>query len=179
MGLSGETDCLPLWSETKMSNTAAVVLPILTLLVHTTVGETIAHLYRPGLDGRPTYAHGEENPLERGESVGIGVYINTHSSDDQLNLAKRHFLDQPMQFPFGKPDLLFDQPGREGSGEVDQENLKVGSDHLDGDYHHLFYEGSLEAPEYFEEYFDEGFALDYEYPQANYEDQGVQDEEQV
>ena len=27
-------------------------------------GETIAHLYRPGLDGRPTYAHGEENPLE-------------------------------------------------------------------------------------------------------------------
>ena len=27
-------------------------------------GETIAHLYRPGLDGRPTYAQGEENPLE-------------------------------------------------------------------------------------------------------------------
>ena len=27
-------------------------------------GETIAHLYRPGLDGRPTYSHGEENPLE-------------------------------------------------------------------------------------------------------------------
>ena len=87
-----------------MSNAAAVVLPILTLLVHTTVGmycisrnlrwapmigsydalvckrsgqfmmielklkskagETIAHLYRPGLDGRPTYSHGEENPLE-------------------------------------------------------------------------------------------------------------------
>ena len=97
---------------------------------------------------------------------------------DQV-IARRHFLDQPLEFPFGKPDLLFDQPGREGSGEVDQEDVKEGSDHLDGDYHHLFYEGSLEAPEYFEDYFDEGFALDYEYPQANYEDQSVQDEEQV
>ena len=87
-----------------MNNAAAFVLPIHTLLVHTTVGmycissnlrwapmigsydalvckrsgqlkmidesskskagETIAHLYRPGLDGRPTYSHGEENPLE-------------------------------------------------------------------------------------------------------------------
>ena len=88
-------------------------------------------------------------------------------------------MDQPMEFPFGKPDLLFDQPGREGSGEVDQQDVKEESDHLDRDYHHLFYEGSLEAPNYFEEYFDEGFALDYEYPQANYEDQGVQDEEQA
>ena len=70
---------------------------------------------------------------------------------DQV-IARRHFLDQPLEFPFGKPDLLFDQLGGEGS---------------------------LEAPEYFEEYFDEGFALDYEYPQANYEDQGVQDEEQA
>ena len=97
---------------------------------------------------------------------------------DQV-IARRHFLDQPLEFPFGKPDLLFDQPGREGSGEVDQQDVKEGSDHLDRDYHHLFYEGSLEAPNYFEEYFDEGFALDYEYPQANYEDQSVQDEEQV
>ena len=88
-------------------------------------------------------------------------------------------MDQPMEFPFGKPDLLFDQSGGEGSGEVDQKDVKEGSDHLDGDYHHLFYEGSLEAPEYFEEYFDEGFALDYEYPQTNDEDQDVQDEEQV
>ena len=84
-----------------------------------------------------------------------------------------------MEFPFGKPDLLFDQPGGEGSGEIDQQNIKEGSGHLDGDYHHLFYEGSLEAPEYFEEYFDEGFALDYEYPRANDEDQDVQDEKQA
>ena len=40
-------------------------------------GTEVAHLYRPGLDGRPTYAHGEENPLQRAESVGRGVYIQT------------------------------------------------------------------------------------------------------
>ena len=55
-------------------------------------GVDIPHLYRPGLDGRPTYAHGDENPLQRAESVGQGVYINTggkvllndHFDDNQV-----------------------------------------------------------------------------------------------
>ena len=39
-------------------------LMMIELKLKSKAGETIAHLYRPGLDGRPTYAHGEENPLE-------------------------------------------------------------------------------------------------------------------
>ena len=39
-------------------------LMMIELKLKSKAGETIAHLYRPGLDGRPTYAHGEENPVE-------------------------------------------------------------------------------------------------------------------
>ena len=47
----------------------ALVLP--GLLAPLALGE-VAHLYRPGLDGRPTYSHGRE----AGESVGTGTYLH-------------------------------------------------------------------------------------------------------
>ena len=51
-------------------------------------GTEVAHLYRPGLDGRPTYSHGEENPLQRAESVGRGVYI--HAAGEKVIDQKFH-----------------------------------------------------------------------------------------
>ena len=163
-------------------------------------GTEVAHLYRPGLDGRPTYAHGEENPLQRAESVGRGVYIQTGGEvvdhkfyknearlydqvEDDLQLVRRHFLDQPLEFPFGQPDQLFDQPDGEGAGKP---VVRGGLDYLDGDYH-LFAPSSLEAPlaepEYFDplNYYDEGLGMDYDFGnlQEEIEYQNLQNKEQA
>ena len=160
----------------------------------------MAHLYRPGLDGRPTYAHGEENPLQSAESVGRGVYIHAggkvvdhkfynikkHSQDqNDLQLVRRHFLDQPLEFPFGQPDQLFDQPASS------QSDVGEGLDYLEGDYH-PFAPSSLEQehaerePEYFDplilDYYDEGSAMDYDVnnlQEKAIEHQKVQNNEQA
>ena len=72
-------------------------------------------------------------------------------------------MDQPLEFPFGQPDQLFDQPASS------QSDVREGLDYLEGDYH-LFASSSQEdaerEPEYFDplilDFYDEGSAMDYD-----------------
>ena len=88
----------------------------------------------------------------------------TYDQDrDYLQSVQRHFLDQPLEFPFGQPDQLFDQHAWKASSQPD---VRGGLDYFEGDYH-LFDTGSRE-PEYFDpllnlDYYDEGSAMDYDF----------------
>ena len=97
-------------------------------------------------------------------------------------MVRRHFLDQPLEFPFGQPDQLFDQPAGEDPG---QPVVEGELDHLDGDFH-LFASSSLEAPlaepEYFDplDYYYDGSEMDYDFGnlQEEIEYQNIQNKEQ-
>ena len=92
-------------------------------------------------------------------------------------------MDQPLEFPFGQPDQLFDQPASS------QSDVREGLDYLEGDYH-LFasssQEGAEREPEYFDplilDFYDEGSAMDYDIgnlqEQEEIEHQKVQNKEQ-
>ena len=88
----------------------------------------------------------------------------TYDQDrDYLQSVQRHFLDQPLEFPFGQPDQLFDQHAWKASSQPD---VRGGLEYFEGDYH-LFDTGSRE-PEYFDpllnlDYYDEGSAMDYDF----------------
>ena len=88
----------------------------------------------------------------------------TYDQDrDYLQSVQRHFLDQPLEFPFGQPDQLFDQHAWKASSQPD---VRGGLEYFEGDYH-LFDTGSRE-PEYFDpllnlDYYDEGSAMDNDF----------------
>ena len=111
------------------------------------------------------------------------MIIKFDQDQDDLRLVRRHFLDQPLEFPFGQPDQLFDQPSNSQPDKLfdqppssSQSDVREGPDYLEGDLDHLFSSSSLEAPlnepEYFDplNYYYEGSALDYDFGNLQEED---------
>ena len=105
------------------------------------------------------------------------MIMKRNQDKDDLQLVRRHFLDQPLEFPFGQPDQLFDQPASS------QSDVKEGLDYLEGDFH-LFSSSSMEAPlvgpEYFDplNYYDEDYDFGY-LQEEEIKDQKVPNKEQA
>ena len=104
----------------------------------------------------------------------------TYDQDrDYLQSVQRHFLDQPLEFPFGQPDQLFDQHAWKASSQPD---VRGGLDYFEGDYH-LFDTGSRE-PEYFDpllnlDYYDEGSGMDYDFGNLQEQEMEYQKDREV
>ena len=97
----------------------------------------------------------------------ITLMMMKHDQDlDDLQLVRRHFLDQPLEFPFGQPDQLFDQ------ASSIQSDVKEGLDYLEGEYH-LFSSSSMEVPLTEPEYFDPLNYYDEDYDFGNLQEEEI------